>query len=97
MRLANTGRRVSTSITIAVKLVYEAARAVKIPVIGIGGITGPREALEFLIAGASAVQIGTANFGDPAIAGRVADGIADYLRRHDMASVHDLIGSLKTP
>ncbi len=82
---------------IAVKLVYEAARAVKIPVIGIGGITGPREALEFLIAGASAVQIGTANFGDPAIAGRVADGIADYLRRHDMASVHDLIGSLKTP
>ena len=82
---------------IAVKLVYEAARAVKIPVIGIGGIAGPREALEFLIAGASAVQIGSGNFGDPAIAVRVADGIADYLRRHAMASMNDLIGSLSTP
>ena len=80
---------------IAVRLVWEAARTVQIPIIGIGGIAEPRDALEFLIAGASAVAIGTANFTDPDTALRVVDGIAAYLQRHNYASVKQLIGSLE--
>jgi dihydroorotate dehydrogenase (NAD+) catalytic subunit len=79
---------------IAVKLVYEAARAVRIPVIAMGGITGPREALEFLIAGATAVSVGTANFTDPHTPLKVIDGIAEYLREHGMTAVSDVVGSL---
>jgi len=81
---------------IAVKLVYEAARAVRIPVVGIGGITGPREALEFLIAGATAVAVGTATFTDPRTALHVAAGIETYLRNHGFGSVRDLVGTLRT-
>jgi dihydroorotate dehydrogenase (NAD+) catalytic subunit len=80
---------------IAVKLVYEAARAVKIPVIGMGGITGPEEALEFLIAGASAVAVGTANFTDPRTPLLVADGIERYLKNHGIRRVSDLVGTLQ--
>ena len=83
--------------TIAVKLVWEAARAVRIPIIALGGIADPEDAIEFLIAGASAVAVGTANFTDPETALRVIDGIRDILREHEMASVRDLIGSLRLP
>ena len=67
---------------IAVRMVYECRRAVKIPVIGMGGIASARDALEFIIAGATAVQVGTANFVDPFIWSKLLDGLADYMRRH---------------
>jgi dihydroorotate dehydrogenase (NAD+) catalytic subunit len=80
---------------VAVKLVWEAARAVRIPVIGMGGIVTAHDAIEFLIAGASAVAVGTANFTDPSTPLRVIDGIERYLRRHGMAGVGELVGSLQ--
>jgi dihydroorotate dehydrogenase (NAD+) catalytic subunit len=80
---------------IAVKLVYEAAKAVKVPIIAIGGITSTKEAVEFMIAGASAVAIGTANFTEPETALRVVEGIADYLKRHALPSASSLTGSLR--
>jgi dihydroorotate dehydrogenase (NAD+) catalytic subunit len=79
---------------IAVRLVYQAARAVRLPVIGIGGITGAEDALEFIIAGARAVQIGTMNFVDPGIWSRTLEGLADYCRRHGVQSIEELSGSL---
>ncbi len=82
---------------IAVKLVWEAAQAVKLPVIGIGGITSAKDALEFIIAGASAVAVGTANFTEPATCLSIIDGIGDYLRRHNLASIAELKGSLTLP
>ncbi|MEQ1575123.1 MAG: dihydroorotate dehydrogenase [Vicinamibacterales bacterium] len=81
---------------IAVRMVYECQRAVKIPVIGMGGIASARDVLEFLIAGATAVQIGTANFVDPFIWSKVLNGIRDYLQRHDVARVADLVGTIDT-
>jgi len=80
---------------IALKMVWEAARAVKIPVVGMGGITSAKEALAFMIAGASAVAVGTANFTDPATILKVIDGIEVYLIRHKMKSVRELVGSLR--
>ena len=80
---------------IALKLVWEAAQAVKIPVVGIGGIATAADALEFLIAGASAVAIGTANFTEPATALAVADGIRDYLVRHNLGTVKELVGTIR--
>ena len=71
------------------------AQAVKIPVIGLGGIMNWRDAVEFLLAGATAIQIGTANFIDPAITVKVAQGIDDYLNRHGFSSVKDIIGGLE--
>jgi len=79
---------------IALAKVYEASRAVDIPVIGIGGIMNTRDALEFLIVGASAVQVGTANFIDPSIGATVADGIAAYCDNHAIDDVRSLVGSL---
>jgi dihydroorotate dehydrogenase (NAD+) catalytic subunit len=79
---------------VAVRMVYELAGALKIPVIGIGGITSTRDALEFLLAGAKAVQVGTASFQDPAAARRIADGIASYCEKHQV-SVEDLIGKAR--
>ena len=81
---------------IAVRMVYECRQTVKIPVIGMGGIADARDALEFMIAGADAVQVGTANFADPCLWPRLLDGISDYLRRHDIARVSDLVGSIDT-
>ena len=81
---------------IAQRLVGQVARAVKIPVIGLGGISSAEDAIEFLLAGATAVQIGTANFIDPAITMKVIDGIEEYLARHGFASVTDIIGALET-
>ena len=80
---------------VAVKLVYEAARAVKIPVVGIGGITCAADALEFILAGASAVAVGTANFTNPATAQDVVGGLRAYLRRHQVASIGELVGALE--
>jgi dihydroorotate dehydrogenase (NAD+) catalytic subunit len=79
---------------VALKLVWETAKAVSIPVIGMGGISGVKEALEFMIAGASAVAVGTANFSDPTTSMKVIEGIEEYLVRHGMTSVKELIGSL---
>jgi dihydroorotate dehydrogenase (NAD+) catalytic subunit len=80
---------------IAVRMVYECRQAVKIPVIGMGGIADARDALEFIIAGASAVQIGTANFVDPFIWPKLLEGIADYGQRHHVARVGDLVGTVE--
>jgi len=80
---------------VAVKLVWEVAKAVSIPVIGMGGIADARTALEFIIAGATAVAVGTANFADPLTPLTVVDGIRDYLAEHDMESVSELVGTLE--
>jgi dihydroorotate dehydrogenase (NAD+) catalytic subunit len=82
---------------IAVRMVYECRTAVKIPVIGMGGIASARDALEFIIAGATAVQVGTANFVDPFIWTKLVDGLTDYMRRHGIAHVSELIGSIDIP
>lgn len=79
---------------VAVRMVWQVAKAVKIPVIGLGGIASGRDAMEFILAGATAVQVGTANFLNPAVCAEVIDYIADYCRRHNVASVTDLIGAL---
>ena len=80
---------------IALRMVWQVYKAVNIPVIGLGGIMNWKDAVEFIIAGASAIQIGTANFIDPAVTTKVSDGINDYLDRHKIESVKDLIGSLE--
>jgi dihydroorotate dehydrogenase (NAD+) catalytic subunit len=80
---------------IAVRMVYECRQAVKIPVVGMGGITDARDALEFVIAGASAVQVGTANFVDPFIWPKLLDGITAYLARHGIDRLADLVGTLE--
>ena len=79
---------------IALRMVWQVSKAVKIPVIGLGGIMNWKDAVEFMLAGASAIQIGTANFIDPAVTVKVAEGINDYLDRHGFTSVKDIIGGL---
>ncbi|MCU1384430.1 MAG: pyrDB [Acidobacteria bacterium] len=79
---------------IAVRMVNECRQLVKIPVIGMGGIVDARDALEFIIAGANAVQIGTANFVDPFIWAKLLDGIRDYGQRHSIARIADLVGTV---
>jgi dihydroorotate dehydrogenase (NAD+) catalytic subunit len=81
---------------IAVRMVYECRRAVKIPIIGMGGIASASDALEFIIAGAGAVQIGTANFVDPFIWSKVLHGIRDYMTRHRIERLQDLVGTIDT-
>ena len=80
---------------IALRMVWQVAKAVKIPVIGLGGISSATDAIEFMLAGASAIQIGTANFIDPAITVKVADGIEEYLNRHGFKSVSEIVGALE--
>jgi dihydroorotate dehydrogenase (NAD+) catalytic subunit len=80
---------------IAVRMVWECRRAVRIPIIGMGGIQNVTDALEFIIAGANAVQVGTANFVDPFLWNGVISGINDYLDRHGFASVDDLVGRVE--
>lgn len=80
---------------IALRMVWQVAKAVQIPVIGLGGIMNWKDAVEFLLAGASAIQIGTANFIDPAVTVKVVAGINDYLERHGFTSVKDIIGALE--
>jgi dihydroorotate dehydrogenase (NAD+) catalytic subunit len=78
---------------IAVRMVYECRQQVKIPIVGMGGISDARDALEFIIAGATAVQVGTANFTDPFIWPKLLDGIRAYLERHGIDRIADLVGS----
>src|ERR671918_2429008 len=78
---------------IAVRMVYECHRAVKLPIIGMGGIATASDALEFLIAGATAVQVGTANFVDPFLWGTLLDGLASYMQRHGISRVSDITGT----
>ena len=77
---------------VALRMVYQVAHAVKIPVVGLGGIMTAEDAIEFLMCGATAIEIGTANFIDPAVTIKVRDGINDWLDRHGVASVSDIIG-----
>ncbi len=73
-------------------MVWQVAKAVKIPVVGLGGIMTAEDAIEFLLAGASAVQIGTANFIDPAVTVKIINGINDYLEQNHFKSVREIIG-----
>jgi dihydroorotate dehydrogenase (NAD+) catalytic subunit len=80
---------------ISLRMVYQVSKAVKIPVIGLGGISNAADAIEFLLAGATAIQVGTANFIDPAVTIKIKDGIADYMQRHQIQNINDLIGALE--
>ena len=82
---------------IAVRMVYEVAQAVKVPLIGIGGIASASDALEFMIAGATAVQIGTANYYDPRATIKVIDGLAEYCQTRDISNINSLTGSIIKP
>jgi dihydroorotate dehydrogenase (NAD+) catalytic subunit len=77
---------------VAVRMVWQVAHAVKIPVIGLGGITSATDALEFLMVGAKAIQVGTANFIDPAVTVKIIDGLEDYCNRHGINDINDIIG-----
>ena len=81
---------------VALRMVWQVSKAVQIPIIGLGGISSAEDAIEFLLAGASAIEIGTANFIDPSISQKVAAGIEDYCERHGFASVSELTGALIT-
>lgn len=101
----NTQRPVLSTVTgglsgpcikpVALRMVWQTYNAVKIPIIGMGGISCWQDAIEFIIAGSSAIQIGTHNFVDPAISVKVVDGIAEYLDKYNISSVKELIGALK--
>lgn len=80
---------------IAVRMVWQVANAVRIPVVGLGGIMNGRDAIEFMLAGATAVQVGTANFVDPAVTVKIVDYIENYMVRHGIESAKDLIGAMK--
>lgn len=80
---------------IALRMVWQVAQAVKVPVVGMGGIMNATDAIEFLLAGATAIQIGTANFIDPTVTMSVLDGIDEYLQRHNYNDVNDIIGKLE--
>ena len=82
---------------VAVRMVWQVASVVDIPVIGIGGIMNGRDALEFIIAGASAVQVGTANFINPGVTMDVIDEIRDFMQKQDILQISDLVGSLVLP
>ena len=80
---------------VALRMVWQVARAVKIPVVGLGGIMNATDAIEFLMAGATAIEIGTANFIDPTVTVKVIDGINAWLDAHGVADVHEIIGALR--
>lgn len=77
---------------VAVRMVHQVSKAVNIPVVGLGGISSTEDAIEFIMAGATAIEIGTANFLDPAISEKVALGINDWLDRHGVKDIHEIIG-----
>jgi dihydroorotate dehydrogenase (NAD+) catalytic subunit len=79
---------------VALRMVWQVSKAVKIPVIGLGGISSATDAIEFLLAGASAIQIGTANFIDPAISAKVAKGIVEYCEKQGVEDVNELVGGM---
>ena len=80
---------------VAVRMVWQVAKAVGIPVIGLGGISCGRDAMEFILAGASAIEVGTCNFVNPAVTSEIVDYIADYCDRHGVADINDLVGALE--
>lgn len=80
---------------IAVRMVYQAANAVKVPIIGMGGIASSEDAIEMLLAGASAVSVGTANFHDPAVTVKIVDGIEAYMKKYGFETVADMVGIVK--
>jgi dihydroorotate dehydrogenase (NAD+) catalytic subunit len=80
---------------VALRMVWQTAKAVNIPVVGLGGIMNATDAIEFFLAGASAIQIGTANFIDPTITMKVIDGINEYLDENRFESIKDIIGALE--
>lgn len=82
---------------IALRMVWQTAQAIKLPIIGMGGIATASDAIEFLLAGASAIEVGTYNFVDPTATVKIVDGIEDYMRRHGFSSVLDLVGALQLP
>ncbi len=79
---------------VALRMVWQVSKAVKIPIIGMGGIMNATDAIEFMLAGASAIQVGTANFIDPTVTMKIVDGIEDYMRRHSISDINDLIGAM---
>ena len=79
---------------IALRMVWQTYHAVKIPIVGLGGIMNATDAIEFILAGASAIEIGTANFIDPQISVKIVDGIAEYLEKNNISSIQDLIGGI---
>lgn len=82
---------------VAVRMVWQVAQAVHVPIIGMGGIMSAEDAVEFFLAGASAVAIGTANFTDPSCISKISDDLAAYLAAHRLENIHDLIGKIKIP
>lgn len=81
---------------VALRMVWQVARAVKIPVIGLGGISNAQDAIEFFMAGATAIEIGTANFIDPTVTIKVKEGINDWLDRHGCSCIHEIIGAINS-
>ncbi|MGM9700531.1 MAG: dihydroorotate dehydrogenase [Prevotella sp.] len=81
---------------VALRMVWQVARAVKIPVIGLGGISNAQDAIEFFMAGATAIEIGTANFINPTVTIKVKEGINDWLDRHGCSSIHEIIGAINS-
>ncbi|MEI6885047.1 MAG: dihydroorotate dehydrogenase [Bacteroidota bacterium] len=102
---AETQRPVITTVTgglsgpaikpVALRMVWQVFKAVDVPIVGLGGIMNATDAIEFMLAGASVIQVGTANFIDPMVAPKIVEGISEYLDRHNIASAKDLIGALK--
>lgn len=80
---------------VALRMVWQVSTAVRIPIIGLGGIMNATDAIEFILAGASAIQVGTANFIDPTVTVKIVEGIHDYLERHKIASISDLVGGME--
>ena len=80
---------------VALRMVWQVFKAVKVPIVGLGGIMNATDAIEFILAGSSVIQVGTANFIDPMVAPKIVEGINEYLDRHNIASVRDIIGALK--
>ncbi len=80
---------------VAVRMIYQVANAVNLPIIGMGGVTSAEDALEMILVGASAVAVGTTNFHDPAATIKIVEGIEDYMRRHQVSDINDLIGIVK--
>jgi dihydroorotate dehydrogenase (NAD+) catalytic subunit len=79
---------------VALRMVWQVSQAVKVPVIGLGGISSAADAIEFMLAGATAIQVGTANFVDPLVTVKIIQGIEDYMQRHGVTNVSDLIGAM---